>query len=231
MNSSCKKTTLLASDGAELAADYYPVAGSTRGVMLLHMMPSTRTSWGVFAERLAKAGFSAVAIDLRGHGESVGGPDGYRSFTDAEHQASINDVTAGVNFLRARGVEEIVCIGASIGANLALWYCADHPEVAGAVLLSPGLNYRGIKAVPLARRLQTRQKIYVVAAWDDGLGSGNAAIMAQEIFDACAARKKIILFDEGGHGTDLFAQHPELIRTLLEWLKRSTEEDVAESGA
>ncbi len=231
MDFSCEKTILRTSDGVALTADYYPVAGSARGAVLLHMMPSNRASWCVFAAQLAAAGCAAVAVDLRGHGESAGGPDGYRSFTDAQHQASLNDIAAGVDFLRAKGVQEVICIGASIGANLALWYGADHPEVAGIILLSPGLHYGGIDAIPLAQKLYAQQAAYVVAARDDGSRSGNAAVMAQEIFDACAAQKKIMLFDMGGHGTDMFASHPELMGTLLEWLGNSLQKHALDAAA
>ncbi|MDP3772591.1 MAG: alpha/beta fold hydrolase [bacterium] len=231
MDFSCKKTVLQTSDGVALAADYYPAAGGTRGAVLMHMMPSNRVSWRVFAVQLAEAGCAAVAVDLRGHGESAGGPDGYRSFTDAQHQASLNDVAAGVDFLRAKGIQEIICIGASIGANLALRFGADHPEVAGVILLSPGLHYGGIDAVPLAQKLNAQQAVYLVAARDDGSRSGNAAVMAQEIFDACAAQKKIMLFDTGGHGTDMFSSHSELMETLLEWLGGSLRKHAADAAA
>ena len=39
-------------------------------VVLLHGGGQTRHAWGGTSERLAKAGFYALAIDLRGHGDS-----------------------------------------------------------------------------------------------------------------------------------------------------------------
>ena len=85
------------SDGVGIAADYYEADGCD-GIVLAHMMPADRRSWRVFAERLQKGGFRVVAIDLRGHGESAGGPVGYKNFSDREHQASVCDLAAAAHF-------------------------------------------------------------------------------------------------------------------------------------
>jgi pimeloyl-ACP methyl ester carboxylesterase len=45
-------------------------------VLLLHGGGQTRHAWGKTAERLASAGFHAIALDLRGHGESDWDPEG-----------------------------------------------------------------------------------------------------------------------------------------------------------
>src|SRR3989344_4474330 len=108
-----KEISLTASDGAEIAADFYD-SNSTSGVLLVHMMPATKESWNAFAQQLQKNNFKALVIDLRGHGKSEFGPNGYLSFTDAEHQKGIKDVEAGMKFLREQGAENISIVGASI---------------------------------------------------------------------------------------------------------------------
>ncbi|MEW6473528.1 MAG: alpha/beta hydrolase [Actinomycetota bacterium] len=45
-------------------------------VVLLHGGGQTRHSWGAIGEILAEAGFYAVAVDMRGHGDSPWAPDG-----------------------------------------------------------------------------------------------------------------------------------------------------------
>ena len=45
-------------------------------VVLLHGGGQTRHAWGETAERLANAGFYALAIDLRGHGDSEWSEEG-----------------------------------------------------------------------------------------------------------------------------------------------------------
>lgn len=49
-------------------------------VMLLHGGGQTRHAWRGTSQRLAEAGFRAMAIDLRGHGESEWSPDGRYSY-------------------------------------------------------------------------------------------------------------------------------------------------------
>src|SRR5207245_1856203 len=97
-------------------------------VLLLHMMPAVKESWQELAKALNEAGLSALAIDFRGHGESVSKSDGtrlnYKDFADEQQQAKILDVRGAMEWLRARGAQDsqIAVIGASIGANLALQY-------------------------------------------------------------------------------------------------------------
>ena len=102
---------LKTSDGLNIAGDHYAVKNRP-GVILLHMMPADKSSWAGFALKLNEAGFGALAIDLRGHGESDGGPDGFRDFSDEDHQKSIMDVRAAVDFQIAEGHSKIFLAGA-----------------------------------------------------------------------------------------------------------------------
>src|SRR5690349_13876649 len=135
---------LESSDGVRIQGAFY-AADQLRGqALLLHMMPATKESWSAFAFALAERGISCLAIDLRGHGASDGGPDGYRGFSDAEHQAKRLDVEAALAWLRAKGSAPLRVAGASIGANLAIRAAAEHADVAACLALSPGLAYRGV---------------------------------------------------------------------------------------
>lgn len=203
-------------DKIAIIGDYYP-AKSSQGVLLLHMMPADRKSWAAFAGKLQKAGFTALAIDLRGHGESKGGPDGYRSFSDAEHQASRLDVEAAAEFLKSKGVSELHLAGASIGANLSLQYLSEHPETRSAILLSPGLDYRGVVTTPAMGRLAPERGVYLVAAEDDGYSRDSVRELSKNMRED--SRHVLKIFESGGHGTRLFEARPEFMDELVEWLK------------
>ena len=157
-------------DGKNLAAAYFKIVNPSAWVVYLHMMPSTKESFTNLATKFLGWGFSGVAVDLRGHGKSEGGPNGYQNFSDQDHQASYLDVLAAVDFLKSKGAadEKIYLIGASIGANLALKYLAENSETAGVVLLSPGIDYRGITTKDLIVRLTGKSKILFVSSRDDG---------------------------------------------------------------
>ena len=205
-------------DGVEIVGDFFEVSKPNEiGVLMLHMMPAVRKSFAVFAEKIQQAGWQGLAIDLRGHGESQGGLSGYQLFKDEDHQKSILDVEAGAEFLKSKGAKEIYLVGASIGANLSLQYLAEHADAAAAVLLSPGLNYRGIKTDELVKKVYHTKAIYLTAAKDDDYSYETVQklydVLPEEIF------RELKLFDEGGHGTKLFETHSELMDIVIKWLK------------
>ena len=102
-----ERVNLKTADGVNIAGDHHKGPTGGPGVLLLHMMPATKERWGGFASKLNGAGFGALAIDLRGHGESDGGPDGFRDFSDEDHQKSIMDARAAVDFQIAEGHSKI----------------------------------------------------------------------------------------------------------------------------
>lgn len=204
-------------DGVEISGDYYAAPVSGAGVLMLHMMPATRKSYLSFAMKIQEAGWQGLAIDLRGHGESQDGPAGYQLFKDEDHQKSILDVEAGAEFLKLKGAKEIYLAGASIGANLSLQYLAEHSEAKAALLLSPGLNYRGIKTDELIKKVYHTKAIFLTAAKDDDYSYETVQGLYEILPEGVTRELK--LFDSGGHGTKLFETHPELMDTIIKWLK------------
>lgn len=204
-------------DGVKIAGDYYEGTG-IKGVLLLHMMPADRKSWTAFAQKLQTSGFTALAIDLRGHGGSQGGPDGYKKFSDAEHRASRLDAEAGAEFLKAKGVSDFHFVGASIGANLALEYLANHQDAKSAILLSPGLDYRGLETETLVSLIRPEQGLYLAASNDDAYSFDTVQKLAEKIyFDD---RRVLKIFENSGHGTAILEKNPEFMDELTEWLKK-----------
>ncbi len=213
-----KTITLTTLDHYQIVGDY--AAKSGPAVLFLPMMPAVRSSYDQLAHKLQFNGFTTLSIDFRGHGESQEGPDGYQKYTDPQHQESYEDVKAALAFLAEKGHSEIIICGASIGANLALRSLAKHPEVTKVILLSPGLDYRGIKGAELARKVPVDKEILIVAAKDDLRSYGAADLMAQEIAQQLSCKKELKIYTTGGHGTELFGAHPELMEELVRWLKR-----------
>ena len=69
------RTVFRTPDGLDLVADRYgtPIRG---GVLLAHGGGQTRHAWAKTAAALADRGWEAVALDLRGHGDSGWSPTG-----------------------------------------------------------------------------------------------------------------------------------------------------------
>ena len=75
--SSITDITIEGANGLQMAATFYPGHGDgpRPAVLLLHMLNSNRQVWVDFAAQLNEAGYSALALDMRGHGETGGSND------------------------------------------------------------------------------------------------------------------------------------------------------------
>ena len=225
MGQSTEKIKFVTKDGVTIVGDHYaPLYKSEKGVLLLHMMPAVRGSFAQFAEKLAAEGYHALAIDLRGHGESTKRvKEGvetildYKMFTDVDHQKSIEDVRTAIMWLHEKGINRVALVGASIGANLALEALQDDHSLQGAILLSAGYNYRGLETLSFAKAVTFGQGVYYVASHDDG----SAAEMSEGLFAATdkTRSKKIKLFESAGHGTTIFENNPLFVDECIAWLK------------
>ncbi len=133
-----ERVTFTAADSTQLVGTYYAAEGE-KSLLLVHQFNKDRSSWDAFASEVQRNGFAVLAFDLRGHGESAGT---HSSFTDADFIAMLQDVEAGATFLRNKEKRLTALLGASIGANTVYKYSSQHRIP--AVLLSPGLNYKGI---------------------------------------------------------------------------------------
>ncbi|EKD24025.1 MAG: hypothetical protein ACD_81C00126G0008 [uncultured bacterium] len=217
---------LTTSDNIKLAGNYFPVSPSKQlsrngWVVFLHMMPATKESWTILASQLQQEGYAGLAIDLRGHGISDGGPKGYTQFSDAEHQDSVRDVDAAIDFLTGLGArpEQIIFIGASIGANLALQYVYQHRAFKKAILLSPGFNYHGIAVQPIVSQMPSDKQLFYIASEDDVDTTNSAEVESLYALTSCAIKQKEIVAD-GGHGSAILTHHPELIDEIITFIKQ-----------
>ncbi|MGE8065095.1 alpha/beta fold hydrolase [Pseudomonas sp. NPDC089569] len=96
-------------------------------VVLLHGGGQTRHAWRHTANRLALAGFHAVAFDARGHGDSSWLNDG-----DYSDEAMAQDLACVVRTLNGRPV----LIGASMGGMTCLEAVGSNVVDAAAVILA-----------------------------------------------------------------------------------------------
>ncbi len=209
--------TIKTNDGVIIVGDFENPSGASHAVILLHMMPANRHSFKEFCGSLNKIGIATVAIDLRGHGQSINAIHDtnknitldYKKFSDKEHQASRLDVDGVMNFLKGKGFEEksISFVGASIGANLSLDALIRYKDTQRALLLSPGLDYRGIKTLGLINQLSEQQKAWLISGEQDTYSMESVHTLHQKN----PTQTKLSTFPTDAHGTNLFALYPNLI--------------------
>jgi len=213
-----EKVSFTTSDGVKIVANYYPNKEAKFAGILIHMRPKTKESFDKLAKFLQEKGFSLLAIDLRGHGESREGVSGYldyNSFSEEEERQSIKDLEAASAFLEKEGFdkEKQFLIGASIGANLAYQFLTENEKIKAAVLLSPGYNYRGIILDNFFKN-NLDSKIMVISSKDDQ----QMALLGFKWFQEKHPSSTLIMLEKGGHGTDYLEVYPELQEKIYNFL-------------
>lgn len=203
--------TFEGAEGVPIQATLYKPQGQGPfpGVTLLHMLGGERGVWAEagLVDALVEAGYAALAIDMRGHGQT-GGEDDWA--LAGEDLALVWDA-----FMARADVDEArsAVVGASIGANLALRLAAARPEIRGAVLLSPGLDYRGVTTEDALADYGERP-LFLLASGDDEYAADSAAVLNS----VAMGETEFGLFADAGHGTDMFAAEPELPALIVGWL-------------
>jgi dienelactone hydrolase len=213
-----EEITFKTEDGVEIAGNYFkPKKEHSPVFLLLHMMPSIKESWNSFASLLQDNGFAVLAIDLRGHGKSIdknGMRLDYKEFKDPQHRESMKDIATAKEFLAGKknvDISRLAIAGASIGANLALWQASLDKDVRLLILLSAGLNYRGIQADQLAPAFSGH--VYMLASE----GDTNAANSSRQLLNYFPGDKKLEIINGNSHGTDMFLPESGLMDKLLAW--------------
>src|SRR3989344_8147166 len=208
------KVNLTTTDGANIVGSYVQAQNPKNTVvLLLHQLRRDKSIWNVLVEKLSTAGFSSLAIDFRGHGQSGGGH--WEDFTEEDFNMMIKDVEAARKYLREKNpTASLAVIGSSIGANLALNYAAKN-NVSSVVLLSPGQNYKGITTQEAAAGFS--KPLFLAASSDDANESTEAVRTISGLITTPQSELKIVTYTAGGHGVEMFSKYPALQDQVVEW--------------
>jgi dienelactone hydrolase len=211
-----ERVTIRTDDGVSLAATWYEPQSRSPAVVLVHMLRKSRRDWEAVASRLASEGIGALALDLRGHGESTGtAPEG----DGADYSVLIRDVTAARRYVASRSDVQparIGIAGASIGASLAVLEASTDTTIASLALLSPTSDYRGLHIDAALKKYGTRPAL-LIASDDDAY----AMRSAKELQKAGGGTRQLLIVNHAGHGTVMLGHDPDLARTLVDWFRRT----------
>jgi pimeloyl-ACP methyl ester carboxylesterase len=171
------RTVLVAADGQpSVGTMSLPKNPPRGGVLLLPARGSNRFTFDPLASRLVAAGLASLALDPRGHGDSVKDKDGkpielgkgapadpaHGPFADARL-----DAEAGLEHLIAKGAAKtklaIVAAGASSAHALEL---LASGRVKTVVLLTPDAEETGLDLAAAARRVKRRPLVAFASAED-----------------------------------------------------------------
>jgi dienelactone hydrolase len=218
-------------DGTVLKGTYFAAAKPGPGVLLFHQSNRTRESWKDAAQQLAAAGINTLTVDVRGFGDSGG------NWKEARKQWWASDIDTAFQYLVSQpGVtRDSIGIGGAgaLGVDYSVETARLHSaEVKSLVLLS------GETLRPQLQFLHDSPglpELFVVS--DDDEYPPTQAAMQLLYASASSPSKKLVHYVEpeeapwlwyepfdigkvpakGGHGTDLFAGHPELSGIILHW--------------
>jgi pimeloyl-ACP methyl ester carboxylesterase len=163
-------------------------AGSSSPVVFVHGDAGTRQHWSAALEHVA-ANRRAVALDLRGHGESSPPEDG-----DLSYAGRAADIGALVDVL---GAKQVVLVAHSGGAIAALTYAVGHPSrVAGLVLVDPAGDP---KSIPIEQREAALQQLRGAGyreglrAYYTSIAGPNAQVRERVVADALATPQATVV--------------------------------------
>jgi|688.fasta_scaffold114634_5 predicted alpha/beta-fold hydrolase len=214
-----KKHAFITADRTRLMADIYAAPGEKAHpcVILLHQLGRSNADMVPLIKPLLAEGFTVVNLDMRGHGTSntrLTGAMPYTKFTNADWaQLPLDLRVVKENMITVPNidVQKFVLIGASIGANAAIMQSDMASNVVAAVLLSPGMDFHGLK--PAESMTGYHKPVLIVAAKDDAYSADSAAKLSK-----MNKRASLDILPNGGHGYQMFVAHPELAKQIATWL-------------
>jgi pimeloyl-ACP methyl ester carboxylesterase len=210
------RVTFQTPDGLTIVATMMePSRRPAPAIILVHMLGRSRKDWESAGARFAGEGFTTLAIDLRGHGESSAGGGGDERATLG---AMVTDVRTAKRFLDTRAdvlPGRVGLVGASLGATLAALAAGDDATIRSMALLSPTIDYRGVRIEAAMKKYGKRRALFV-ASRDDPY-----AWRSMRELSKGAPGREMILLERAGHGTAMLAHDDSLIRTLVDWFRRT----------
>ena len=185
-------------------------------VILAHMgMPDVdQQSWQPFALILAERDFTALTLDFRGRGKSEGNP---------VYNTLPYDIFAAIQFLKDRGFERIVCIGASMGGTACMRAAVDHDLAGLGVIASVMSNGKPNQVSVFDIQQMTLPKVLVYAG-----NEAPAVVIDMKIISEFAPEPKLVqVYQASAHGTNLFnteygSQLTELLIGFLEAIRSNS---------
>jgi alpha-beta hydrolase superfamily lysophospholipase len=179
-------------------------------VVLVGMLGRSRDDWQGVADHLADANITALAIDLPGQ----------RLPADSRDLASWHTVIGGSLSYLAKNVDvrpgSFGVAGASLGANLGALAAASDGRVRALALVSPSVEYRGVRIDTPLRQYGSRPALLIASLHDP-----YAARSVRELSAEPPGPREVQWTETVAHGTVLLARDPDIARSLVDFFRRT----------
>lgn len=180
-------------------------------VVLVPMLGRSRDEWQIVGQRLAEANINALAVDL----PAAALPQNQDELTrwNAVVTAAVAYLTAHPSDVRAGAIG---VAGASLGANLAAVAAANDMRISSLALVSPSLDYRGVR-IESAMAAYGARPALLMASVQDPYSARSVRTLAQ----GAPGVREVRWSGAAAHGTVLLSRDPELGVALVEWFQRT----------
>ena len=203
-------------DGVALRGVWQSPAQQAPAILLVHSYLRSHADWDVAAGQLHDAGFGVLAVDLRGHGSSPG------SLPSDSLQPLVVDVKAALAWLRAEptvNASKLGVAGLSLGTTLALLASGPDTSVKSLALVSPAMEFRGLRVDTAMHAFAGRSGAALLIA---GALDPYGARCARQLAEVQPGLRDLQLVDGSpANGRTLLAEHPDLVATLVDWFRRT----------
>jgi len=139
-----KTIEFYAIDSVKITADTYFLKDVPPTVLLCHQAGFSRGEYIKTAKKLNDLGFSCMAIDQRS-GKEVNGIinqtalDANSKLLNVGYTGAKKDVKAAIDYLYSiNGNQDIILVGSSYSASLALWLGSENAKLKAVAAFSPG---------------------------------------------------------------------------------------------
>lgn len=198
--------TLTNADGIALSGT---ISGSgSTGVILAHMYGGSQSDWQPLAGDLTAAGYTLLAFDFRGFGQT-GGEQNLKTLD--------GDILAAAAYLRSRGVQKVVCIGASMGGTACARAAAEASLDGLVVISSPLVMEKPLEVTRDSLSGLAIPKLFIAAKEDKPYVDD-----VQQMYEWSVEPRQVEILEGSAHGTNLLTGDlaAALKALILEFLKQ-----------
>ncbi len=220
------RATFTTVDGVEIVGDYWTPLDMTQKapvVILLHMYRSDRTAWHPQVVALEHAGFAIMAIDMRGHGESVRPTEMNLTERVMERDSTLfnamyHDVAGAYSWLAKRpevDMSRVAVVGASIGCSVALDYARRDRSVDVVVQMTPGSDYLGVDSIAHIKAYGPRHVMMLTSEEERDRG---VAPLSAEAAKTDTIVDKAVFQQTNIHGTRMYGTVDGVDKRIADYL-------------
>jgi dienelactone hydrolase len=182
------------------------------GVIMIHSSFTDRHIYDHLAELAVKRGLVALNFDTRGRGRSTGKGELLALAPEERNKTSL-DARAAVNFLLSQpGVNRVGLIGADRGATYALAAAIGDNRVGALVSMTTLINPKEKEEIA-----KLEIPIFYLASKEIELATSDS--MAKAYAATKNRGSRLLIYQGGALGYELFQMDENLEPALVEWLK------------